>query len=115
MFAANGMSAPSDVRSADQEGRSMIGTVVFRGVPNQQESASHSASAAVSAGSPVVAAQAMWASGRIRRRRGWPVIGFGGADVDAMLPVSGGLVEARAVGSAKTIERRGGWNQCGVP
>ena len=93
----------------------MIGTVVFRGVPNQQESASRSASAAVSAGSPVVAAQAMWASGRIRRRRGWPVIGFGGADVDAMLPVSGGLVEARAVGSAKTIERRGGWNQCGVP
>jgi hypothetical protein len=45
----------------------MIGTVVFRGVPNQRGSASRSASAAVSAGSPVVAAQAMWASGRIRR------------------------------------------------
>ena len=38
-----------------------------RGVPNQQESASRSAGAAVWAGSPVVAAQAMWASGRISR------------------------------------------------
>jgi hypothetical protein len=27
----------ADVRSADQEGRPMVGTVVFRGVPNQQE------------------------------------------------------------------------------
>ena len=60
MFAANGMSAPGDVRSADQEGV------------------------------------------------GWPVIGFGGADVDAMLPVSGGLVEARAVGE---VEEDG---PCGV-
>jgi hypothetical protein len=41
----------ADVRSAAQEGRPMFGTVVFRGVPNQQESASRSASAAVSVGS----------------------------------------------------------------
>jgi hypothetical protein len=67
MFAAHGMGAPGDVRSADQKGRSMMGTVVFRGVPNQPESASRSASAAVSVGSSMVAAQAMWASGRIRR------------------------------------------------
>ncbi len=39
----------------------------FRGVPNQPESASRSASAAVPVGSSMVAAQAMWASGRIRR------------------------------------------------
>ena len=45
----------------------MVGTVVFRGVPNQRESASRSAGEAVSAGSSMVAAQAMWASGRIRR------------------------------------------------
>jgi hypothetical protein len=45
----------------------MMGTVVSRGVPNQPESASRSASAAVSVGSSMVAAQAMWASGRIRR------------------------------------------------
>jgi hypothetical protein len=57
----------ADVRSADQEGRPMAGTVVFRGVPNQQESASRSASAAVSVGSSIVATQAMWASGRISR------------------------------------------------
>src|SRR3990172_99212 len=67
MFAAHGMGAPGDVRSADHEGRSMTGTVAFRGVPNQSESASRSASAAVSVGSSMVAAQAMWASGRIRR------------------------------------------------
>ena len=36
-----------------------------RGAPNQQERASRSAGAAVPAGSPVAAAQAMWASGRI--------------------------------------------------
>ena len=47
------------VRWADQEGRSMMGTVVFRGAPNQLQSASRSAVAAVSAGSPVVAAQAI--------------------------------------------------------
>jgi hypothetical protein len=46
----------ADVRSADQEGRPMVGTVVFRGVPNQQESPSRSASAAVSVGSSIVAA-----------------------------------------------------------
>ena len=45
----------------------MVGTVVFRGVPNQQESASRSASAAVSVGSSIVATQAMWTSGRISR------------------------------------------------
>ena len=45
----------------------MMGTVVFRGMPNQPESASRNASAAVSVGSSMVAAQAMWASGRIRR------------------------------------------------
>ena len=45
----------------------MMGSVVFRGVPNQRESASRSAGAAVPAGSPVAAAQAMWASGRISR------------------------------------------------
>jgi hypothetical protein len=36
----------------------MMGTVVFRGVPNQPESASRSASAAVPVGSSMVAAQA---------------------------------------------------------
>ena len=51
--------AVGDVRWADQEGRSMMGTVVFRGAPNQLQSASRSAVAAVPAGSPVVAAQAM--------------------------------------------------------
>lgn len=45
----------------------MEGTVVVRGVPNQLESASRSAGAAVLAGSSMVAAQARWASGRIRR------------------------------------------------
>jgi hypothetical protein len=56
----------------------MMGTVVFRGVPNQPESASRSASAAVPVGSSMVAAQAM--------------------DVDQVLPVSSGLAEVRAVG-----------------
>ena len=51
--------AVGDVRWADQEGRSMMGTVVFRGAPNQVQSASRSVVAAVPAGSPVVAAQAM--------------------------------------------------------
>jgi hypothetical protein len=51
--------AVGDVRWADQEGRSMMGTVVFRGAPNQLQSASRSAVAAVPTGSPVVAAQAM--------------------------------------------------------
>src|SRR5438874_4738430 len=66
-FAAHGMAAPGAVRSADQEGPSMVGTVGFSGVPNQPESASRSASEAVSVGSSMVAAQAMWTSGRIRR------------------------------------------------
>ena len=30
MFAGHGMGAPADVQSAEQEGRSMMGTVVFR-------------------------------------------------------------------------------------
>ncbi|GAA1189645.1 hypothetical protein GCM10009608_26710 [Pseudonocardia alaniniphila] len=42
----------------------MSGTVVHRGAPNQPESASHSVDAAVSAGSSMVAAQAIWPSGR---------------------------------------------------
>ena len=46
--------------------RLMTGTVVFMGAPNQLESASRSAGSAVPAGSPVAAAQAMHASGRIR-------------------------------------------------
>jgi hypothetical protein len=32
---------------------------------------------------------------------GWSVIGFGGVDVDAMLPVSGGLAEVWAVGEVE--------------
>jgi len=60
-------SGVADVRPADQEGWPMVGTVVFRGVQNQQESASRSASAAVSVGSSIVATQAMWTSGRISR------------------------------------------------
>jgi hypothetical protein len=38
-----------------------------RGAPNQPERASRSPGAAVPAGSPMAAAQAMWASGRISR------------------------------------------------
>jgi len=44
----------------------MVGAVVVRGVPKQSESASGRAGAAVSVDSSTVAAQAMWASGRIR-------------------------------------------------
>ena len=54
-----------ELTSADEA--LVVESVVFGDVPNQQESASRSASAAVSAGSSMVAAQAMWASGRIRR------------------------------------------------
>jgi hypothetical protein len=45
----------------------MMGAVVFRGAPNQLQSASRSAGALVPTGSPVAAAQAMWTSGRISR------------------------------------------------
>ena len=72
------------------------------------ESASRSAGAAVSAGSSMVAAQAMWASGRIRRASAGRSIGLGGVDVDAMLPVPGGLAEVCAVGE---VEEDG---PCGV-
>ena len=56
------IAAPAEARPADGGGRCR-----FQGVPNQPESASRSASAAVSVGSSMAAAQAMWASGRIRR------------------------------------------------
>src|SRR3972149_4594992 len=58
----------------------MMGIVDFRGVPNQPESASRSASAAVSVGSSMDAAQAMWASGRIRRASGGRVADVGAGD-----------------------------------
>jgi hypothetical protein len=96
MFTANGLSAPGDVRSADQEGRSMMGTVVFRGVPNQPESASRSASAAVSAGFVDGCGPGDVGVRADQEGVGWSVIGFGGVDVDAMLPVSGGLAEIRS-------------------
>ena len=50
---------PAPVRQA--------GSGLAGAVPNQRESASRSAGTAVPAGSPVAAAQAMWASGRISR------------------------------------------------
>lgn len=59
--------AHADVRSAGQQGGPMRDAVVFRGVPNHPESAACSTGTAVSVGSPVLTAQATWASGRIRR------------------------------------------------
>jgi hypothetical protein len=44
----------------------MTGAVVLGGAPSQSESASRNAGSAVPVGSPVDAAQAMHASGRIR-------------------------------------------------
>jgi hypothetical protein len=38
---------------------------------------------------------------------GWSVIGFGGVDVGAMLPVSGGLAEVCAVGGVEEDGPRG--------
>jgi hypothetical protein len=40
---------------------------------------------------------------------GWSVIGFRGVDVDAMLSVSGGPAEVRAVGRAEGDDSRRGW------
>ena len=52
--------AIEEVVAASRPPGSMVVTVVlFQGVPNQQESASRSAGAAVPVGSPVAAAQAM--------------------------------------------------------
>ena len=69
----------------------MIGTVVFRGVPNQQESASRSASAAVSVGSSLHP----WSCARHTRTgtvRGGPGragrIGFGDRHSRALIPPS---------------------------
>ena len=59
-------------------------------------------------GSSTAAAQAMWASGRISRASAGSVIGLGGVDVDAILPVPGDLAEVRAVGE---VEEDG---PCGV-
>jgi hypothetical protein len=76
-------------------------------VPNQRERASRRAGAAVSAGSPVLAAQAMWASGPDQQGIGWPLAGPGGVDVDTVLPVPGDLAEVSAVGEVQmhTTER----------
>lgn len=40
---------------------------------------------------------------------GWSVIGFGGVDVDAMLSISGGFAEVRAVGQVEEDDSRRGW------
>ncbi len=69
----------------------MSGAVVVRGVPNQPESASRSAPAAASAGSPTVAAQAMWASGRIRRASG--EIGREGAGQGVAVGIGRGVAD----------------------
>jgi hypothetical protein len=92
----------------------MMGTVVVGGVPNQPGSVSRSASAAVSAGSPVVAAQASLGVRADQEGVGWPVIGFGGADVGAMLPVSAGLAKARAVGGAEEAGGSPPWGRAEV-
>ena len=86
----------------------MMGTVVFRGAPNQlgerfsQRGRGGAGGFADGRGPGDVGVRAD------QEGVGWPVIGFGGVDVDAMLPVPGGLAEVWAVGE---VEEDG---PCGV-
>ena len=83
----------------------MMGNCRFQGVPNQPESASRSASAAVSADSSMIAAQAMWASRRIRRAWAGRISISTGVDVDAMPPVPRGLAEVGPDGHGRRMGR----------